>query len=86
MIVFSFFIAANIMLLFGQANAEVKSMYYMNNDYIFKSEYNVRNRYSVTHIPEAISTTELGTVLFGEDPGTIIEELGYADQITKLTR
>lgn len=62
-------------------------MYYLNNDYTFKSEYNLRSRYAVNHIPEVISSTEIaGTVLFGEDPGTIIEELTYADRITKLTR
>lgn len=54
--------------------------------YSLNSEYNVRNGYVVMHIPEVVSTNILGTVLFGEDPGNIIDDLQYNDQIAKLTR
>lgn len=61
-------------------------MYFMNNDYSLRSEYNVRNGYMINHIPLVVSSTETGTVLFGEDPGNIIDEIQYKDQIEKLTR
>lgn len=54
--------------------------------YSLNSEYNVRNGYVITHIPEVVSTNELGTVLFGEDPGNIIDEILFIDQVEKLTR
>lgn len=54
--------------------------------YNFTSEYNVRNGYVINHIPQVISSNEFGTVLFGEDPGNIIDEIQYVDQIAKLTR
>ncbi len=54
--------------------------------YSLNSEYNVRNGYVINHIPEIISTNILGTVLFGEDPGNIMDELQYDAEIAKLTR
>ena len=54
--------------------------------YNFSSDYNVRNGYVINHIPQIISTYEFGSVLFGEDPGNIIDEIQYLDQIEKLTR
>lgn len=67
-------------MLFGKATLEVKSMY------SFNSEFNIRNGYVINHIPQVISTNGLGTVLFGEDPGNIIDKLQYTDEIVKLTR
>lgn len=54
--------------------------------YTLNSEYNVRNGYVINHIPPVIAGNEFGTVLFGEDPGNIIDEIQYVDQIEKLTR
>lgn len=61
-------------------------MYEVKNMYNFSSDYNVRNGYVINHIPQIISTYEFGSVLFGEDPGNIIDEIQYLDQIEKLTR
>ncbi|MDF2521371.1 MAG: hypothetical protein K0R84_1999 [Clostridia bacterium] len=54
--------------------------------YSMNSEYNVRNGYVITHIPEVLPIYESGLVLFGEDPGNIIDEEQYIDDIEKLTR
>ena len=64
----------------GNSNFEVKRMYNFN------SEYNVGNGYVVNHIPILVSQHDYGIPLFGEDPGSIIDELQYEDQIDKLTR
>lgn len=61
-------------------------MYYLSSDYTLRSEYNVRNRYVVGNIPQPISAVDTGYVLFGEDPGNIIDEISYIDQIEKLSR
>ena len=50
------------------------------------SEYDVKNGYVINHFPQIISLYEFGSVLFGEDPGSIIDEIQYLDQIEKLTR
>lgn len=55
----------------------------MNN---FRSKYNFENGYVINHIPPIISTSQYGSVLFGEDPGNIIDEIQYNDKIEKLTR
>jgi len=68
------------MILSGEAMFEVKNM---NNLY---GEYNVGNGYVINHIPPIFSSNEFGSLLFGEDPGTIIDEIIYDDQIEKLTR
>lgn len=68
------------MYLFGKPIFEVKNMYGINN------EYNIRNGYVVPHVPEIEPTNELGTVLFGEDPGNIIDEVFYIDHVERLTR
>ncbi|MDF2531073.1 MAG: hypothetical protein K0Q65_654 [Clostridia bacterium] len=54
--------------------------------YTLNSEFNMRNGYVINHIPQVVSTYEFGSVLFGEDPGSIIDEIQYVDQIEKLTR
>ncbi|MDF2840543.1 MAG: hypothetical protein K0Q99_1315 [Clostridia bacterium] len=54
--------------------------------YNFDSEYNVRNGYVVNHIPQIIPINEYGYLLFGEDPGNIMDEPHFVDQIEKLTR
>jgi hypothetical protein len=64
----------------------VKKMYYYNNDYTLKSEYNTANGYVIGNIPQPISSLEYGTVLFGEDPGHIIDDLSSIDRIEKLSR
>jgi hypothetical protein len=68
------------MVLSGKAIFEVRSMYNLN------SEYNVRNGYVINHMPPVISTSQFGFVLFGEDPGNIIDDIQYDDRIAKLTR
>lgn len=74
------FFTVNIIDLFGKPIFEVKNMYTLN------SEYNIRNGYDIDHIPEPVSATLVGTVLFGEDPGNIIDDIDYKDEIVKLTR
>lgn len=54
--------------------------------YNFSSEFNVRDGYVINHIPQNYSINELGTVLFGEDPGHILDEAHYFDKIEKLSR
>lgn len=54
--------------------------------YTLSSEYNIRNGYDIDHIPEVVSATLVGTVLFGEDPGNVIDDIDYKDEIVKLTR
>jgi hypothetical protein len=54
--------------------------------YTLNSEYNMRNGYVINHIPQVVSANDFGFLLFGEDPGNIIDEIQYIDQIEKLTR
>jgi hypothetical protein len=68
------------MNLSGKAMVEVKNMYNGNG------EKNVRKGYVINHIPPVISTVGFGTVLFGEDPGNIIDDISHDDQVEKLTR
>jgi hypothetical protein len=63
-----------------------KTIFEVKNMYNFSSEFNVRNGYVINHIPQLIARNEYGLVLFGEDPGNIIDEIQYVDQIEKLTR
>jgi hypothetical protein len=73
-------ITVNIMNLSGKAMFEVKNMYYIND------EKNVQKGYVINHIPPIISTVGFGSVLFGEDPGNIIDDISHDDQVEKLTR
>lgn len=68
------------MIYSGKDIFEVKSM---NSLY---SEYNLGNGFVINHIPPIISSSQYGLVLFGEDPGNIIDEIQYADKIEKLSR
>lgn len=68
------------MIVSGETMFEVKNM---RNLY---GEYHVGDGYVINHMPPIISTSGFGSVLFGEDPGNIIDEIQYDDQIEKLTR
>ena len=68
------------MIFSGEAMLEVKKM---NKLY---GEYPVGHGYVINHIPPIITTNEYGSVLFGEDPGSLIDEIQYDDKIEKLTR
>lgn len=54
--------------------------------YNFRSEFNMGNGYVINHMPPIISTSQYGSVLFGEDPGNLIDEIQYDDKIEKLSR
>lgn len=68
------------MIFSGKAMFEVKNMHNLYG------EYNVGNGYVINHIPPIITSSEFGSVLFGEDPGTIIDDIQYEDKIEKLSR
>ena len=68
------------MVLSGKAIFEVKNMHRLYG------EYNVEDGYVINHMPPIISTSGFGSVLFGEDPGNIIDDIQYDDKIEKLTR
>lgn len=64
----------------GNAIAEVKIM---NS---FNSDLQVKHGYNINHIPILVSQHDYGFPLFGEDPGSILDEVQYIDTIEKLTR
>ena len=61
-------------------------MFEVKNMHNLYGEYNVGNGYVINHIPPIITSSEFGSVLFGEDPGTIIDDIQYEDKIEKLSR
>lgn len=64
----------------GNAIAEVKIM---NS---FDSDYGIRHGYNINHIPILVSQHDYGMPLFGDDPGSLLDEIQYTDKIEKLTR
>lgn len=52
----------------------------------FNSDYGIRDGYNINHIPILVSQHDYGIPLFGEDPGSILDEIQYSDKIEKLTR